>query len=197
MQNFVIRPMAWPIRRLFSRNPLVRTSDRIEAAVIPLAAFLMVIAAVCAGLLGTMVRDIATQKYLGEAETRHAVVATAVGNSMPGVIPEPTAFKVYVRWQAKGADHADLVTWGQPVKAGAPLQIWVDADGNRVEAPTPIALAGGYAVLAGAVLWWAMILAIVLIVSTVRAHVNRMRDDQWEQEIRYLVENDGRTNRSQ
>jgi hypothetical protein len=51
------------------------------------------------------------------------VTATAVDDSTPGVIPEPAAFRVAVRWRANGVDHTDLVTWDQPVKAGAPLMI--------------------------------------------------------------------------
>jgi hypothetical protein len=31
MENFVIRPMTWPVLRFFSRSPLMRTTDRVEA----------------------------------------------------------------------------------------------------------------------------------------------------------------------
>ena len=75
MESYVIRPMTWPVLRLFSRNPLMRTSDRIEAAVVTLAGLLVVIAAACAGAIGTMIHDTETQKYLQQARTRHAVVA--------------------------------------------------------------------------------------------------------------------------
>src|ERR1700744_3535076 len=132
MQSFAVRPTTWPVLRVLSRNPLVRTSDRVEAALLPVATLLVVIAAVCAGVLGTIVHDVMTHKYLDEAQTRFAVVATAVGDSTSGVLPEPTASKVYVRWQANGIDHTDLLTWDHAVKAGEPLQIWVDADGNQV-----------------------------------------------------------------
>ncbi len=36
MQSFVIRPMTWPVLRVFSRNPLIRASDPIETAVVTL-----------------------------------------------------------------------------------------------------------------------------------------------------------------
>ena len=46
--------------------------------------------------------------------------------------------------------------------------------------------------------WLIVAVAAALVVATVRAHVNRMRDAQWEREIRSLVEdNGGRTNSSQ
>lgn len=85
MESFVIRPMTWPVLRLFSRSPLMRTSDRVEAAVATLAVFLVVIAAGCAGVLGTMIHDTETQNYLEQARTRHVLVARAVDDSTPEV----------------------------------------------------------------------------------------------------------------
>jgi hypothetical protein len=198
MDSFIIRPTTWPVLRIFSRNPLVRTSDRIDAAVVPLAVFLVIVAAACAGVLGTVAHDVESRRYLEEAKTRYAVTATAVDDSTPGVIPEPAAFKVAVRWRANGVDHTDLVTWDQPVKAGAPLMIWVGADGNRVDAPTPPALAGANAILTAAVSWWVMFLIAAMAVSAVRARTAQMRNSQWDRDIRCLVDDeDGRTNHSQ
>jgi hypothetical protein len=196
MDSFVIRPTTWPVLRVFSRNPLMRTSDRIDAAVLSLAVLLIAVAAACAGAFGTIVHDVAARTYLEEAKTRHTVVATAVGDSAKGFVPDPTAADVYARWRVNGVDHVDLITWDRSVKAAAPLQIWVDADGNRVDQPTPVALAGADAVLIAAVAWWVVVLAIAQTVVVVRAHTARVRDAQWDREIRSLVEDDGgRTNR--
>jgi hypothetical protein len=105
---------------------------------------------------------------------------------------------VYARWQLNGSSHADVLGWDYAVKVGEPLQIWVDTDGNRVERPTPIARAAADALTAAIVGWWIVVLAAVQVVCAVRAHANRMRDAQWERDIRYLVDDDGgRTNRSQ
>jgi hypothetical protein len=198
MKSFVIRPMTWPVRRLFTRNPLMRTSDRIEAAAVTLAGLLVVIAAACAGVIGTMIHNTETQNYLEQARTRHAVVAIAVDDSKPVGSRETSAFTVQARWQVNGVVHADALGWGYTVKAGDPLQIWVDGDGNRVDQPTPIARADMDALTVAVVGWSIVALAAALVVATVRAHVNRMRDAQWELEIRSLVEDDGgRTNSSQ
>jgi hypothetical protein len=197
MESFVIRPMTWPVLRLFSRNPLMRTSDRIEAALVTLAGLLVVIAAACAGVLGTMIHDTEAQNYLEQAQTRHALVARAVDDSKPAASSETTASSVYARWQANGIDHADILGWDYAVKAGDPLQIWVDADGNRVDRPTPVERAAADALTAAIVGWFIVVLAAAQVVCAVRAHANRMRDAQWEREIRYLVDDDGgRTNRS-
>jgi hypothetical protein len=195
MESFVVRPTTWPVLRLFSRNPLIRTSDRIETAVIMLAVLLVVIGAACAGILGTTIHDTETQNYLQQAQTRHAVVATAVEDSKPAASSETTASTVDARWQSKGSDHADVLGWDYAVKAGEPLQIWVDADGNRVDRPTPVAHAVTDALTAAAVGWLIVVLAAAQVVCAARAHAYRMRDAQWERDIRCLVDEDGgRTN---
>jgi hypothetical protein len=139
MENFLIRPSTWPVLRFFSRSPLMRTTDRVEAAVAALAVLLVAIAAVCAGVIGTMIHDTETQNYREQARTRHVLVARAVDDSAA-----------------------------------------MDA--------LSVAVVG----------WLVVALAVAQVVAAVRAHLKRMRDAQWEREIRSLVEDDGgRTNHSQ
>jgi hypothetical protein len=197
MQSFAIRPMTWPVLRLFSRNPLIRSCDRIETAVVTLAVSLVVIAAACAGVVGTIIHDTESQKFLQQAQTRHAVVATAIDDSKPAASSETTASTVHARWQLNGINHAGVLGWDYAVKADDSLQIWVDGDGRRVDRPTPVERAAADALSAAVVGWLIVVLAAAQVVYVVRAHVNRMRDAQWDREIRYLVEDDGRTNRSQ
>jgi hypothetical protein len=126
------------------------------------------------------------------------LVARAVDDSTPAGSAETTASTVHAGWRVNGIDHADVITSQYAVKAGEPLQIWVDSDGNRVDQPTPIARADMDAWTAALVGWLIVAVAAAHVVAIVRAHVNRMRDTQWEREIRYLVDDDGgRTNRSQ
>jgi hypothetical protein len=198
MQSFVIRPMTWPVLRLFSRNPLIRVSDRVETAVVALGMLFVVMAIAAAGVMGTMLHDSQAQKYREQAQTRHAVVATAVGDSEPTASSETTAFAVRARWRFNGIEHSDLFGWNVAVKAGEPLRIWVDGQGSPDAAPTPVARAAVDALSAAAVGWFIAILAVAQVVNAVRAHTNRMRDAQWEQDIRALVDEDGgRTNRPQ
>ncbi|MBO0880502.1 MAG: hypothetical protein J2P17_09180, partial [Mycobacterium sp.] len=162
MERFVIRPMTWPVLRLFSRNPLLRASDRIDAAVVALAILAVVIAAACAGVLGTMVYDTRAQTYRAEAQTRHPVPAIAVEDSKTTAMPDATVSTVHARWHANGADHADVLGCDEGVKAGDPLQVWVDAHGNRVDAPTSIACAGIDAASVAMVAWLSAVLAVTL-----------------------------------
>ena len=197
MQSFVIRPTTWPVFRLFSRNPLIRTSDRMESAVVTLAVLLVVVSAACAGVLGTIIHDTETQKFLQQAQTRHAVVATAVDDSKPAASVGTTASTVAARWQVNGTEHADVLGWDGAVKAGEPLQIWVDADGNPVARPAPPELAGPEAVIAAIAAWFVMVLAAVPVLALVRANPRDKREAQWDSDIRRLIEDgDGRTNTS-
>ncbi len=198
MESFVIRPLTWPVLRLFSRNPLVRTSDRVEAAVTALAVFLVLVATACAGVIGTMIHDTETQNYLEQARTRHVLAANAVDDSTPTGSAETTAFTVYTRWQVGGINHAGVIASQYAVKAGEQLQIWVDAHGNVVDQPTPIARADKDAWTAALVGWLIVAVAVAHVVAMVHAHVKRMQNAQWDREIRFLVEDDGgRTNSSQ
>jgi hypothetical protein len=198
MESFVIRPTTWPVLRLFSRNPLMRTSDRVEAAVTALAVLLVLVATACAGVFGTMIHDTEAQNYLEQARSRHVLVARAVDDSTPAASAGTIASTVHARWRVNGIDHADVIPSQYAVKAGEPLQVWVDADGNLVDQPTPVARADKDAWTAALVGWLIVAVAAGQLVAVVRDHVKRMRDAQWEREIRSLIEGDGgRTNSSQ
>lgn len=191
MESFVFRPMAWPALRGLSRNPLTRASDRIEAAAVTLAVIVVLVATAFAGALGTIVRDARAQVYAEQAQTRYPVVAIAVEDSKAVTTLETTAFTVYAHWRVNGIDHADELGWNKAVKAGDPLGIWVDVDGNRVDPPAPTALAATDAVTVALVAWLSVVLVVVTAMSAVRSHVNRMRDAQWEWEIHCLIDGDG------
>jgi len=198
MQNFEIRPMTWRVFRIFSNNPLIRTSDRIESAVLVLAVLVLIIAGVCAGVLGLIVHNTESQNYLAQARTRHAVVARAVDDSKPAISPKPTATTLHARWQLNGIGNIDAVVWDHAVKAGESLQIWVDDDGNRVDQPTPLAVADMDAVTVAVAVWLIVAFAAGLAVAAVASYADYMRDAQWERDIRCVVgEDGGRTNISQ
>jgi len=196
MDSFAIRPETWPVLRIFNRSPLMRASDRIEAAIVPLAALLVVVAAACAGVLGTFVYEAEKQQYLGESAARHTVVATALHDSTPGVRPSSSDSTVLARWRTNGVDHVESIGLDYPIKATDSVSIWVDADGNQVHAPTPVTQAAKNAVNIAFVAWWVMVLAVTQIAGMIRARIACSRDMQWERDIRDLVDDEtGRTNR--
>ena len=88
MQTFTIGlGRSWWVR-LLGRNPLVRTSDRIEVMVLALAVLLTVVAVPIAGAIGTSVYDAHTRVYAEEAQTRHQVTATAIEGGKVVAQPE-------------------------------------------------------------------------------------------------------------
>jgi hypothetical protein len=60
----------WLLRACGRRNPLVRTSDRMELLVIALGVLIALVATACAGALGTAVQDSRSDVYLAEVRTR-------------------------------------------------------------------------------------------------------------------------------
>ena len=77
MDTFTVRLPRWPILlRLLGRDPLVRTTDRIEALVLVLAVAVSLLAAPIAAAVGTAVYDSRRQVYAEQADTRDTVAAT-------------------------------------------------------------------------------------------------------------------------
>ena len=130
--SFVIRAITLPVSRPLSSSPLVRTSDRIEAAAVALAAALVVIAAPCAAGIGMIVHEAETQTFLAQAQSRHVVTANALDDGKTAVSPTPSA-TVHARWDFDGSDHADAILMDGTLKAVEPLKIWVDDLGNRMD----------------------------------------------------------------
>ena len=77
MDTFTVRLPRWPILlRLLGRDPLVRTTDRIEALVFVLAIVVSLLTIPIAAAVGTAVHDSNRRAYAEQAHNRHAVTAT-------------------------------------------------------------------------------------------------------------------------
>lgn len=187
MQNVDCIHTSW-VLRVWGRNPLVRASDRVELLIIALGILVILVAAACAGALGTAVHDERSRVYLAQAQTRHAVVATAIDDSAAVFgVDDNTAARVSARWQADGTAHTGSLSWHGAVKSGDPLRIWVDRDGNRVDAPTPTAQAGVDAVCVAYSVWQTVTLATAAAMWWARSRLDRQRDSAWERELRCLM----------
>jgi hypothetical protein len=187
----------WWVLRACGRNPLVRGVDRLELLIVALGILVAVVGAACAGALGTAVHDARSRTYIAQAEARHAVPARATDNSV--IVPsveDSTAARVKARWQANGTEHTGSFNWDHAVKTGDPLTIWVDRNGDRVNAPAPTSQACVDAVGIAFVAWQTVVLVVTVLVCAGRSHLDRRRDSAWERDIRCLIDDDGgRTNR--
>jgi hypothetical protein len=173
----------WWILRACSRNPLVRAIDRLELLIMALGFVTVLVAAACAGALGTAVYDARSRVYIEQAQTTHTVTGTAIEDS--------TVTTVNARWQARTGWHRD-----RTVKTGDLLTIWVDRDGKPVEAPAPTSRAGVEAVGVALAAWQTVTIVVAGWVWWTHSHLDRRRDTAWERDIQSLIDDDGgRTNR--
>ena len=177
----------WWILRACSRNPLVRAIDRLELLVIALGFVAALVAAACAGALGTAVHDARSGVYIAQAQARHTVIATAAEDSTVTAVNPPA-----------GRHTPDGTGWhrDRTLKAGDPLTIWVDRDGNPAEAPAPTSRAGVEAVGVALAAWLTVTIVVAGCVRSTHSLLDRRRDAAWERDIQSLIDDDGgRTNR--
>lgn len=149
MDTYILRLPRWRILRALGRNPLVRTSDRVEAMVWVLAVMVSILAAPAAAAIGTTVHDSMSDRYAEQAQTRHTVPATVINDRAEN--QPPTARKtitVDARWSVGGREYTGAVNAQPTVKTGDRIDLWVDNDGHQVNKPTPVSNAATDAVLA-------------------------------------------------
>ena len=185
----------WWVLRACGRNPLVRGSDRLELFIVALGILVVLVAAACAGALGTAVYDARSRVYVEQAQTRHTVIARAIDDSTTTVgVDDYTTTRVNARWDANGTKRTGSFTMNGAVKTGEPLRIWVDRNGNRVDAPTQASQAGVDAVGVAYAAWQTVALVAAGLICWGRSRLKRRRDSAWERELRCLVDDDdGRT----
>ncbi|MFE9324986.1 hypothetical protein ACIHDR_19130 [Nocardia sp. NPDC052278] len=134
---FPIRATWSPLRRLWwlrpwSPNPLLRPSDRIEAALRLLVALAVVAAIPVAGALGTTAYTDATARIRTEDAAKSAVSAMITDE------PERTPshlLEARVRWTHDG--RPGTATMRVPIHAapGDHVRVWLGSDGTPTAAP--------------------------------------------------------------
>ena len=190
METFLLDPRCWRIARIFDRNPLLRGSDRLEAIVAVFAVVASLIAIPVAGIAGTVVYGALHSKHLQEARERHAVVATVAATGVDSM----NHSVVQASWPVAGRDRSGPIGLTHDAKVGQYVRIWVDDNGNPVDPPTPAWRALTIALGTMLAIVLATGIASALSVNGMRSRLDRVRDDQWEREIRCFQENGGRTN---
>jgi hypothetical protein len=178
MQWFTVAWWRWRLAQLRGRNPLVRTSDRIEVAVMALAVVAALAVIPVAGAIGTAVHEEHAHTYAAQQLDRHRVPAPPTAD-----VP---------RWPIGDVENATTF----PAKYAARADIWVDRTGRQVSPPAPSWQAGVDAVVAAVGFWLAVSAAAALLVAAARRLLRRTRYAGWNRDIATLVHDDGgRTNR--
>jgi beta-lactamase regulating signal transducer with metallopeptidase domain len=190
MDTFTVRLPRWPILlRLLGRDPLVRTTDRIEALVLALAVVVSLLAAPITAAIGTAVYDSNRHLYAEQAHTRHTVTATVTDVPASQQVLRTDATTVSARWTAVGTEHTGKVKAQSTTKPGDPSEIWVDDNGAQVPAPTPTTHAAAEAAI-GALVVWISVAAIAAALFTVtRGACDRIRFTGWQHDLDGMVGN--------
>lgn len=190
MNTIVTAPRGW-FWRLFTRNRLVRRSDRVESVVSILAVTLVLLALPIAGAVGAAIHASRSAAYQEQMLTRHTASATVLADSSSTVRPYAVSFDVHARWYDHGVAHEDVFGWDRPASLGEKLTIWVDGAGAYTGPPMPPRRAVSDAVVAGAVLWLSVVTVVAALTGLVRLRIERRRHAQWDRGLRGLVGDDG------
>ena len=169
--------------RAFSRNPLVRRSDRIEALVYVFAVLLAVVAMPIAGTIGTIVHEERTRLHAEEAQTKHQVVAVATEEGQVVVEEKGIAFNAEATWDDAGTIHRGIVAWPNQAKVGDGHKIWVNAQGELVGPPYSAGQADSDAIVVALAVWIGLAEAAAAVAYLVRRLLDHWRYAQWEREI--------------
>lgn len=176
MQWFTVAWWRWRLAQARGRNALVRTSDRIEVAIMALAIAISLTAIPFAGAIGTAVHEAQARTYAAEQQTRHRATTTTEDNAV-------------ARWQVGDAENAGALD--AAVKDGSSLDVWVDRNGRHVGPPAPSWQAGADAVVAAVGFWLSVTALAALLVAAVRPFLRRARYGGWNRDIASLVHDDG------
>lgn len=177
--------MPGPLGRLFGRNPLVRTTDRVEALLLVLAFAVSILALPLAAAVGTAVHESRARVYAEQAQTRHQVVATITGESDGRRNLSSPTVTAPARWVAAGAEHTGMVAVPRAVKPGDRVDVWVDEQGSPVSKPMFSAL--DEAVAVGAAFWFGVVTGAVALFGLARILLDRSRHAGWQRDFDRLV----------
>ena len=190
METFTVRLPRWPVLlRLAGRDPLVRTTDRIEALVFVLAVAVSLLAAPIAAAAGTAIYDASRHVYAEQAHSRHTVTATVT--DIPRQILQTGMTTVSARWTATGAEHTGAVKVPSAANAGDTFEIWVDGNGAQVPAPVPTSRAAAEAAMGALVIWICTTAIAATLFNVTRAVCDRIRFTRWQHGLQNLIGKDG------
>ncbi|MFC9557786.1 hypothetical protein ACFTWF_44060 [Rhodococcus sp. NPDC056960] len=124
----------------WSANPLMRRSDRIESAVVLVIIVVVLMLVPVAGAVGTATYTRLTDQAHLAADRGRQVSAVLLDDPRPQMgdtaVGAPTGRdQVHARWVVDGAEHTGLIDTGVGARAGQTVMVWVNDQGNYMDAP--------------------------------------------------------------
>jgi hypothetical protein len=187
LETFTVRLPRWPIFELLRRNPLVRTSDRIQALVSALAVVVVLLSVPVAAAVGTAVYDSRRDVYAEQAHSRHLITATITDDTGAPKISRANTAMMKARWSAAGAEHTGAVEAPSATESGDTVAIWVDNNGELADEPTPTNRAAVDAVTAALFILAGVTAAAAILLAATRAVCDRIRAIRWQHDLDTLV----------
>lgn len=172
--------------RRVARNPLLRVSDRVEAAVIAVVALLVLAAIPVSVLAGSSVYREELETVHHEMESRRSTMATATADSTAKV-GYPSMATVPVQWYAGTTTRDAVITVDHAMKTSERIELWIDKAGDITVAPRSDADAQMAGAALAVTLWGVIASVGIVLVLFVRAVLNRHRSRSWDRELRQLV----------
>ncbi len=174
------------------RNPLVRRTDRIEARLTALLAFVVVAMIPLAIWVGAATWD--TQLALSAQQTAERTVVTATTEGTP-----TTVAATYGDYGVSDSATVEASwTWGRETRngtiqvdsttaPGSQVPVWVDADGNQSLPPMSATSAKVSAVLVGVSAWVGTALVAGGLFAVARWRLDLARARQWSRDIEIFL----------
>ncbi|MBI5340982.1 MAG: hypothetical protein HZB45_25145 [Mycolicibacterium rufum] len=180
-------------KRLLAHHPLVRLSDRVEAACLLFIVVIALLAVPVAGAAGTAVHDDLSHTFATQRAERRQIEAIVTRDSRATAQAYDNPYLSPVQWQFNGATRTDEMRTAK-LKTGDHVTIWVDKAGNRRAAPPTDRDAAVQAVIAAMSVWSLAVGLAVAGWAVLRMRLDRSRYADWDTELGGLADNGGRTN---
>lgn len=186
--------LRWHVQAL-GFNPLIRTTDRLEALAVLAALLIALIAIPAAAQAGDLVYASSAHTADLQARDRHPVQAQVVdgGGHMPSDVESSASggsTSVTAQWHEGTRVRTEQITSTSTAKAGESLTVWLDDTGKVVAAPMTADDAELSAAVATGTVWIAIVACGALAVFLIRRGLDRIRARAWDSALHLLAHND-------
>ncbi|REF38108.1 Rv1733c family protein [Thermasporomyces composti] len=178
----VARRLAW------SRNPLYRTTDRLEGLLLLLTILAAILAVPVAVAVGQRTHEEGmrtTRAQIATGRWEKARLLEAAPSTVTSLPDTPTDLTALARATWRGPDGT--MREGQvPVRpgtpAGATVRTWIDSSGRATQPPLTASQVSDRAVATGLTTWLAIELGVVVVYIFLRWLLDRRRLASWRSE---------------
>jgi hypothetical protein len=161
-------------------GPLKRGSDRLEFVTRVLLVCSLLTAVPISLAVGTAAHTHAAAQATAQAADRHRVTATLVAGVPATAYSSPDREGATAVWtDPAGIQHRLPVLMPAGTRAGDPISLWIDRDGNRTTRPLSDGDVTGQAVGQGAVTFALLSLIAASAYRSVRTLLDRSRFHRW------------------